>query len=73
MVEILPKEVFCARFKTYMTKHAGFDKFGDDEDGPGNTVAEYAAAMAPYYWAEQHRDGESPEDCAEADMSCWGE
>lgn len=72
-ITILPKDEFCARFKAYMIKHAGFEKFDDDDDGPGPTVAEYADDTAPTYWEEQHRNGESPEECAEADISYWGE
>lgn len=73
MSEPLSKDTFCARFKAYMITHAGFEKFDDDEEGAGETVADYADATAPSYWEEQHQDGESPEECAAADMSYWGE
>lgn len=63
---LLPKEEFCARFKARMLKAgATFDD--------GSSVAEYADDTAPTYWEEQHKDGESPEECADADMSYWGE
>lgn len=70
----LSKEEFVARFKAHMISHAGFEKFDD-----GGPVAEYADETAPTYWEEQHQngespeDGESPEECAESDMSYWGE
>jgi len=63
---LLSKEEFCARFKAHMLK-AG-EKFDD-----GSSIAEYADDTAPTYWEEQHRDGSSPEECAESDMSYWGE
>jgi hypothetical protein len=66
---LLSKDEFCARFKAYMLKCAPFQTFDD-----GGTVAEYADETAPTYWEDQHhRFGESPEECAEADMSYWGE
>lgn len=64
---LLSKEDFCARFKARMIRVAG-EKFDD-----GNSIAEYASETAPSYWEEQHLDGESPEECADADMSYWGE
>lgn len=64
----LSLEDFCARFKAYMVKHAGFETFDD-----GGTVAEYADGTAPTYWEEQHQSGESPEECAASDMSYWGD
>jgi hypothetical protein len=63
--KILPKDEFVARFKAHMLATAG-DKFED-----GSSIAEYADEAAPAYWAEQHKDGESPEECAEADISYW--
>ena len=67
MSDTLTKEDFCARFKARMVAVAG-DTFDD-----GKSIAEYADEIGPTYWAEQHQDGESPEDCADSDMSYWGE
>lgn len=64
---LLSKEDFCSRFKARMLKVAG-DKFDD-----GDSIAEYADQTAPTYWEEQHKDGESPEECADSDMSYWGD
>ncbi len=65
MSNILSQEAFCARFKAHLLKIAG-DTFAD-----GESIADYADEIAPTYWAEQHQDGETPEDCAEADMDNW--
>lgn len=65
---LLSKEEFCARFKAHILKVVG--------DGPlddGTDVADYADETAPTYWEEQHKDGESPEQCAESDLSYWGD
>ncbi len=40
------------------------EKFDD-----GESIADYADETAPSYY----KDGESPEECAEADISYWGE
>ncbi|WP_315804054.1 hypothetical protein [Bradyrhizobium sp. SZCCHNS3002] len=69
----LTKDEFCARFVAYMVEHAGFEKFDDDEEGPGEAVAEYAAATAPTYFEETLGTCDSPEEAAAADMSYWGE
>ncbi len=63
----LSKEDFCSRFKVHMLKLAG-DKFDD-----GTSIADYADETAPTYFDDQHQAGESPEDCAEADISYWGD
>lgn len=63
----MSEKEFCERFVAHMVKHAGFASFDD-----GGSVADYAAETAPSYWAEnQGRD--SPEECADADISYWGE
>jgi hypothetical protein len=64
---LLSKDEFCARFKAHMLKMAG-EKFDD-----GESIADYADETAPTYWEDQHKDGEAPEDCAEADISYWGD
>ncbi len=61
----IPIAEFCARFKAHMLERAGptFDN--------GDSIAEYADDTAPSYWEDPF--GETPEDCADADMSYWGE
>jgi hypothetical protein len=63
----LSQEEFCARFKAYMLKTAG-DKFDD-----GESIAEYADDTAPSYYEDRLDHGETPEECAAADISYWGE
>lgn len=65
--ETLSREEFCARFKAHMLKLAG-EKFDD-----GDSIADYADETAHSYFEEQHMLGESPEECAETDISYWGE
>lgn len=62
----LTKEQFCERFKAHMLKIAG-GKFDDE-----TSVAEYAEMTGPSYYEDQMKL-ETPEDCADADMSYWGE
>ena len=65
----ITKEEFIVRFKAHMIKMAGFDKFED-----GMTVAEYADDdLAESYWDDPDQRECGPEECAEADISCWGE
>lgn len=63
----LPKDEFCTRFKARMIAVAG-ENFSD-----GTPIADYADTTAPTYWEDQHKDGDSPEECADGDISCWGE
>lgn len=71
-VEELSKEEFCARFVAHMIKMAPFERFTEETGEPGETVADYAAATAELYYEETTLCVEGPEECAEADMSCWG-
>lgn len=64
----MSKEEFCAQFVAHMLKQAPFQKFDD-----GGTVEEYARETAPLYWDNPDQRAEGPEECAEADISCWGE
>lgn len=68
MTTLLSKEEFCARFKAHMIAQVGRADFDD-----GGSIEAYADKTGPTYWAEQHKDGESPEACAEADISYWGD
>lgn len=63
----ITKEEFIARFKARMLACAG-PTFDD-----GSSIAEYADETAPTYWDEPSQREEGPEECADADMSCWGE
>lgn len=62
------RDEFCARFKAHMLKLSPFDKFDD-----GMTVAEYAEDTAPTYYDNPDQRAEGPEECAESDMSYWGD
>lgn len=64
--EAVAKEQWIKRFVTRMIDRAGFDHFDD-----GMLVLDYAYETAPAYWEDPF--GETPEDCADADMSYWGE
>jgi hypothetical protein len=61
------KEEFCQRFKARMMAIAG-PVFDD-----GDSIAEYADETAPTYWEDPGQRAEGPEECADADMSYWGE
>ena len=63
----MTKEEFCARFKARMIAVAG-EKLDD-----GTIVADYADEVALTYYDEPHQREEGPEECADADMSYWGE
>lgn len=65
--EIITREEFCARFKTYMLRIAG-PTFDD-----GSSVADYADETGPTYWDDPKQRAEGPEECADADMDCWGD
>ena len=60
------KAEFIERFKARMLKAA--TKFDD-----GSSVADYADEVAPTYWEHPHLRAEGPEECADADVSYWGE
>lgn len=60
------KEEFVRRFKAQMLKAA--TRFDD-----GSSVAEYADMTAPTYWDDPDQRAEGPEECADADVSYWGE
>jgi hypothetical protein len=61
------KDEFCQRFKERMHERAG--TYFDD----GGSIAEYAVEVAPSYWDDEVMREDGPEDCADADMSYWGE
>jgi hypothetical protein len=63
----ITKEDFCARFKARMLTIAG-PTFAD-----GESIAEYADQAGPTYWDDPHQREDGPEECADADMSYWGE
>jgi hypothetical protein len=58
---------FCARFKARMITRAG-ETFED-----GDSVAEYADMVAPSYFDDPMMRDEGPEECADADISYWGD
>jgi hypothetical protein len=63
----MTKEEFCLRFVKRMIEVGG-EKFDD-----GTSIREYAEDVAPTYWDEPFQREEGPEECADADMSYWGE
>lgn len=65
-VSELTESEFCRRFVDHMVKFVGRETLDD-----GTSVREYATETAPSYFEDQHQDGESPEDCAETDVSYW--
>ena len=64
----LTREEWERRFVARMVSTAGFDRFDD-----GELVSDYAKGVAPSYWEVDEDAKEGPEDCADADMSYWGE
>ncbi|UYW25731.1 hypothetical protein OKC48_21025 [Methylorubrum extorquens] len=64
----LKKSEFCERFVARMVKRAGFTHFDD-----GMSVEDYAKETAPTYFADPDQRADGPEECADADMSYWGE
>lgn len=63
----MEQEEFCNRFVSHMTKVAGMT-FGD-----GTSIEDYAKSTAQTYWENEDQRAEGPEECADADMSYWGE
>lgn len=64
----LTEEQFVARFVARCLSTCGFTHFDD-----GEPVEEYARMVAPCYWADPDQREDGPEECADADMSYWGE
>lgn len=63
----MPLDEFVQRFKARMLSVAG-TKFDD-----GESIADYADETAPTYWEEKGQREDGPEECADSDMSYWGE
>jgi hypothetical protein len=67
----LTRDEFCRRFRERLLQRAG-PTFDD-----GESIADYADETAPSYYEEWCEETgpmtETPEDCADADMSYWGE
>lgn len=61
------EEEFIARFVKHMVQCAG-PNFDD-----GTSVEDYAREVAPLYFAEIDQRADGPEECADSDMSYWGE
>ncbi|MBB4642389.1 hypothetical protein [Rhizorhapis suberifaciens] len=64
----MEKEEFCKRFVTHMIDKASFDHFDD-----GTMVLDYAEETAQTYWETDWQREMGPEECADADMSYWGD
>jgi len=70
----LTEAEFTRRFKARMLLRAHpRTHFDPDEDGPGESIADYAEHTAPTYFEEGWLSKEGPEACADSDMSYWGE
>lgn len=67
MAPELTKEEWCERFVARMLKCAG-PKFDD-----GTSIEEYGREVAPSYWEDEDLREEGPDECADEDMSYWGE
>jgi hypothetical protein len=67
MTEEITKDEFCARFKAHMLKRAG-PTFDD-----GESIADYADDIAVSFWETDWQRALGPEECADADISYWGE
>jgi len=66
-VSDITKSEFCARFKARMLDCGG-SHFDD-----GESIADYADEIAPSYWETPWQWEMGPEECADADISYWGE
>lgn len=64
----ISKAEFCRRFSDRMVKRASFTHFDNDK-----SVEEYARETAPTYWSDKDQRRDGPEECADANMSYWGE
>ncbi len=67
MSDAISKEQFIERFVERMVSRAG-TKFDD-----GESIEDYARQTAPSYWEAGWQRETGPEECADADMSYWGE
>jgi hypothetical protein len=65
--KLVERDEFCRRFKARMIERAG-ETFDD-----GSSIADYADQAAPTYYDDKSQREEGPEECADADMSYWGE
>lgn len=59
---------FTQRFTKHCLAQCGFTHFDD-----GVSVEDYCADVAKSYWSDPHYRDDGPEECAESDMSYWGE
>ncbi len=64
----ITREEFCERFKAQMLKRAGQPEFDD-----GGSIAEYADEAGSTYFDDPDQRFWGPEECADADMSYWGD
>lgn len=63
----IAEDEFRARFKARMLARAG--EWFDD----GDSIADYADECAPTYFETDWQRVMGPEECADADISYWGE
>ncbi|HWV44160.1 hypothetical protein [Pseudorhodoplanes sp.] len=67
MTPTISKDEFCSRFKAHMIARTG--KTFDD----GESIEEYADDVAPSYWENPEQREDGPEECANSDISYWGD
>lgn len=67
----MSNEITQSEFVERFTKRM-LDRAGTHFDG-GDSIAEYAADVAPSYYECKSQREEGPEECADSDMSYWGE
>ena len=64
----MTRNEFVQRFVDHCVQSCGFTNFDD-----GESVADYALSVAGSYWDDEDRRADGPEDCADEDISYWGE
>lgn len=62
------KEEFVQRFTARCLALCGFTEFND-----GTLVVNYCRDVAPSYYQDPLYREDGPEECADSDMSYWGE
>lgn len=67
MSDAITKEEFIRRFVDHMIKQAG------ETDEDGNSLRAYATEAATACWEDPAYRDDGPEECADADMSYWGD
>jgi len=67
MARDISRDEFCTRFSARLVSTVG-ETFGD-----GTSIREYANDAAPGYFDDDDLEDQSPEECADIDVSYWEE